>query len=149
LIGSYVNSSLVMDSANTSSGSSFPVSFLSCILNSFIACSLLLLIHCVSLTCAAISFFITSGLSFKCSGLTNFPSVGQRSHHKYSTISFFYQSRGPRFWYPCPINILFKNSVNMSALATGVTVTFPPFSVVLNPLFCKYFLKATSCVLPS
>ena len=57
-IGSSVNSSLVNDSANTSSGSSLPVSFLNCTLNSFIACSLLLLIHCVSLTYAVISFLL-------------------------------------------------------------------------------------------
>jgi hypothetical protein len=65
LIGSYVNSSLVSDSDNMSSGIFCPVSFLSCTLNSFIASFLLLLIHWVSLTCAANSFFITSGFSLR------------------------------------------------------------------------------------
>ena len=146
LIGSYVNSSLVNDSANTSSGRSFPVSFLSCTLNSFIASPLLSLIHCVSLTCAAtqllyyIRIFLQIVRPYNYVGCHEFafwrPEIS--FVYKYSAISFLHKPCSPWLWYPAPSISFFKNSVSISALATGTTVTFPPFSVVLNPLSTKY-----------
>src|SRR5436853_3872746 len=48
-----------------------------------------------------------------------------------------------------PSSCFFRNSVSMSGLATGATVTFPPLSVVLYPLSSKYFLRDMSWVLPN
>src|SRR5215217_6340470 len=83
--------------------------------------------------------------------VTNLPSGGQRSRSSTNILplasfsSLVAHGSGTH----APSISFFKNSVSISALATGTTVTFPPFSVVLYPLSCKYFLKATSCVLPS
>ncbi len=83
--------------------------------------------------------------------VTNFPSGCQRSVSSTNIfpLASFTNLVAQGSGTPAPSISYFKNSVNMVGLSIDTTVTFPPFSVVLNPLSNRYFRNTTSWVLPS